>query len=335
MTFPLPLVLVAFLVATAVSLSASAVLVRSLESLASRTRLSEAALGLVAATAANSPEITSSVTALAQGQHDIGVGVILGSNVFNLAALLGAGALVAGAIRLHRDVVVLAGMVGLWAAAIALTVVAGPLHPAVGLAAILLVLLPYVAISAAPRLLDRLPLRRRWRMSLLRAVSDEEEELENAVQPRPGGAGAIGRSIVTIVIVVIASVVMERSAATVGAGAGVPPILTGAAILAAITSLPNGVAAVYLAGRGRGAAVLSEAMNSNTLNIVLGLLVPATLIGATAMASPGAVIAAVSGATLTLCAILLAYRARGLGRRSGVTLILGYLTFVVVLTIVR
>src|SRR5271165_1906125 len=41
--------------------------------------------GLVAALAADTPEVTSAVTALAHGQHDVGTGVILGSNVFNLA----------------------------------------------------------------------------------------------------------------------------------------------------------------------------------------------------------------------------------------------------------
>ena len=41
-----------------------------------------------------------------------------------------------------------------------------------------------------------------------------------------------------------------------------------------MTSLPNAVAAVYLARRGRGAAVLSIALNSNAINIVAGLLYP-------------------------------------------------------------
>jgi hypothetical protein len=39
--------------------------------------------------------------------------VVLGSNVFNLVALLGLGAIVAGGISLHRRVVVLGGTVAL------------------------------------------------------------------------------------------------------------------------------------------------------------------------------------------------------------------------------
>ena len=56
-----------FVVAAAFSLGASAVLVVRLERLGARLGLSEALLGLVAALAADTPEVTSAVTALAHG----------------------------------------------------------------------------------------------------------------------------------------------------------------------------------------------------------------------------------------------------------------------------
>ena len=55
-------------------------------------------------------------------------------------------------------------------------------------------------------------------------------------------------------------------------------IVVGGLVLAAVTSLPNAVAGVYLAGRA-GAAMLSTTLNSNTFNVVLGLLLPAAFIG--------------------------------------------------------
>jgi hypothetical protein len=58
----------------------------------------------------------------------------------------------------------------------------------------------------------------------------------------------------------------------------VPGVITGAIVLAAVTSLPNAVAAIFLARRGRAAATLSEALNSNTLNVLAGLLIPAVII---------------------------------------------------------
>ena len=54
---------------------------------------------------------------------------ILGSNVFNLAALIGLGAVVAGGIGLHRRVVIFEGIVALWIAALAIAAVTGLISP--------------------------------------------------------------------------------------------------------------------------------------------------------------------------------------------------------------
>jgi len=50
-------------------------------------------------------------------------------------------------------------------------------------------------------------------------------------------------------------------------------------VLAVVTSLPNAVSAVYLAVRGRGAAALSIPLSSNAIDIIAGLLIPATITG--------------------------------------------------------
>ena len=91
-----------FVLAATVTLSFSVLLVTRLERVGARLGFTSAILGLVTALAANAPEMTSAITALARGQNEVGVGVVLGSNVFNLAALLGLGSLVAGRIDLHR-----------------------------------------------------------------------------------------------------------------------------------------------------------------------------------------------------------------------------------------
>ena len=51
--------------------------------------------------------------------------------------------------------------------------------------------------------------------------------------------------------------------------------MTGGWALVVVTSLPNAVSAVYLAMRGRGGAVLSTTLNSNAINVIAGLLIPA------------------------------------------------------------
>ncbi len=146
---PVALQFLVFCLAAAVSLATSYLLVTRLERIGERLGLSEALLGMVAALAADAPEITSAVTALAQHQQKVGAGVIIGSNVFNLAALLGLGGVVAGGIALHRRVVILGGVIALWVAAVCLVTTTGTIPPAAGLVAVLAVLVPYLVLLGA------------------------------------------------------------------------------------------------------------------------------------------------------------------------------------------
>ena len=326
---PVGLTALVFAVGAVVSLGTSALLVSRLERVGERLALSEAMLGMTAALAANAPEMTSATTALVRGERAIGVGVILGSNVFNLAALLGLSALVAGRIDLHRRVIVFAGSVGMWFAVVTLGTTAG-LPTAVGLGLVLIMFAAYVFVSAASLVtLVRLPLpwsAIRW---IHRSVVEEESELREAIHPARGDWRDAVVAGAALVVVIGASVAMEHSASSLGSHFGMSQIVVGGVVLAAVTSLPNAVAAVYLGSRGRGAAVLSEALNSNNLNVLLGLLVPGVILGLGHAGAP-AYVAAGFYAGLTLVALLLAYGARGLGRVQGVIVIAGYIAFVAV-----
>src|SRR6516225_3461172 len=322
-----------FAAGVAVSLAASWLLVSRLERLGERAGFSEAWLGLVAALAADAPEITSAVVALARGQASVGAGVVIGSNVFNLAALLGLAAGVAGWVGLHRRVVVLSGVPAVCVAVVCLLTVAAVVAPAAGLALAAVVLVPYVAVLGMRRArLERLRLPAGWVRWLVAAVHEEEDELAEAIRPRPGTwRDAVG-AVAALIAVVGASTVMEVAATAAGRRYGVADIVTGGLVLAVVTSLLNAVSAVYLARRGRGAAVLSTALNSNAINVVAGLLIPACLAGVGPASGQDNLVAAWY-AGLTVVALALAYRSRGLGRAAGGAIIAGYLAFVTALVI--
>lgn len=234
-----------FAASAAVSLGSSWVLVSRLERVGARLGLSEALLGMVAALAANAPEITAAVTALATGQSRIGAGVVLGSNVFNLAALLGFAAVVAGRIALHRRVIELEGAVASCVAVVAVVVVVGAISAGAGLALALAVVLPYlVALGVRHDRLRRLGLPHSWLVWLTRAIEEEGLELEPAIHPRRGRRLDAARALAAVLVVIGASVAMERSASTLGAHLALSEIVLGAVILAGVTSLPNAVAAV-------------------------------------------------------------------------------------------
>lgn len=320
-----PVAVPVFLAGALVSLGMSWVLVSRLERLAERAGLSEGLLGVVAALAADAPEITAAVTALAHHQHRVGAGVVLGSNVFNLAALLGLGAVVAGRIALHRHVVVLGGVVSAWIAGASVLVVLGLLSPVAGIVVTGLVFVPYlIALGMDGRPLPRLP--RRLAGWLTTAVIEEEAELAEVIRPRPGRPRDAVAAVAALVLVVTASTAMEVAAAALGRHYAVPGIVTGGLVLAGVTSMPNAVAAVYLAAKGRGAAVLSTALNSNALNVIAGLTIPAAITG---LGRPSSQATLVAGwyAGMTLFVLAVAYRSRGLHRAAGLLIIGAYLVF--------
>src|SRR6266581_3518309 len=273
--------LLLFAAGAAVSLAASWLLVSRLERLGERAGFSEAWLGLVAALAADAPEITSSVVALARGQASVGAVVA----------------------------------------------------PVAGLALAAVVLVPYVAVLGMSRgRMEGLRLPARWVRWLLAAVHEEETELAEAIRPGPGTWRDAVAALAALIVVVGASTVMEIAATAVGRRYAVADIVTGGLVLAVVTSLPNAVSAVYLARRGRGAAVLSTALNSNAINVVAGLLITASVAGLGPGSGQDTLVAAWY-AGLTVLALALAYRGRGVGRAAGMAIITGYLAFVTALII--
>lgn len=316
-----------FVLGAMLSLGSSWVLVSRLERVGARLGVSEALLGVLAALAADAPEITSAVTALAGHQSKIGAGVVIGSNVFNLAALLGLSVVLAGKIGLHRRVIVMEGTVALWIAAVCLVAIIGLLSPAVGLILVTGVLAPYlVVLGVRHERLLRIGLPARWVSWLTEAIVEEELELETAIHPQPGQAADGIVAGIAVLVVVGASLAMEQAASKLGTRHAIPQIVVGGLILAGVTSLPNAVAAVYLSRRGRGTATLSTAMNSNAINVAAGLLLPATIVGLGRPSGQATLIAAWYLA-LTAFALACAYTGHGLRRWHGALIILAYLAF--------
>jgi cation:H+ antiporter len=319
---------VAFVVGAFVSLTTSWLLVTRLERVGERFGLSEALLGVVAALAADAPEITSAISAISQHQRAIGAGVVIGSNAFNLAALLGLGAVVSGFIALHRRVVVLGGIVALWVAGWCIVASTGLVSALVSVAFSSLVLIGYFIVLGLQRdVRQRLPLPQKVTRWLSSAVDEEEDELAVAIRPLRGRPADVVVAFGALIVVVVASVAMERGATTLGHHFRLSDAVVGGIVLAAVTSLPNAVAAMHLASKGRGAAAFSTALTSNNLNVVAGLLIPGAIVGLASPSFTGTFTAA-TYLILTALVLVLAFAQHGLTRRVGGTIIAGYVIFV-------
>jgi cation:H+ antiporter len=323
------------LIALVAMLGASEVLVRGVGRLARNLGLLGGLVGLIVALCADSPEISSSVAAIANGSAATAAGVVFGSNIFNIAVLLGGAALARGELRIHRSVVTLDAGVAI---AVTLAVggaVVGAIPVVLGWLLLLVAFVPYVLfLVVRPRTIARLPLPRNVHALLATASSEagmEGDEIEAELEEF-GGVIAPPRSwrpvllmVPSLAVIVLGATLVVQGSLVLGGRWGVPTVLIGVTALAAATSLPNAYAAVRLAVDGHGAAVASATFNSNTLNLVAGIAVPLLFVPALRRAVPPAYI--VWLLVISVLAVVLVVRR--LTRLGAVTLLAVYALFVV------
>jgi cation:H+ antiporter len=317
-----------FLGSFLLTVTASAVLSRRIEQLGKWLRLSESLLGIVAAPGADAPEISSSISALRSGNHDLGLGIVLGSNIFNLAALLGLSALISGKVRVGSRTLLLNGGVALGVMALTAAQLFGvlPNFWAIGLIAAIMV--PYIAATAlSPTTICTAAAFLGLNEILGLTISDANRDAKLAERPRRPSYADILDVLPALLCIVLGSIGLVRSAIVLGAAWKVSTPILGTIILASLTGIPNVVTAVQLARRGRGSAVLSESLNSNTLNLIVGVSVPALFFGSASL-SARSVLALWWLVGMTILALGLSWVRGGLGRKSGALLVAIYGAFV-------
>ena len=128
-------------------------------------------------------------------------------------------------------------------------------------------------------------------------------------------------------MIVAGSIGMVQAALTVGGRWGISNADLGVLVLAPLTSIPNAVTAARLGRAHRGAALISETFNSNTINLVAGVIIPALFVAVTARSTVGRVDVAWLLAMTALCIAQLA-RPDGVRRIAGTVLIASYAAFV-------
>jgi cation:H+ antiporter len=109
----------------------------------------------------------------------------------------------------------------------------------------------------------------------------------------------------------------------------VPQALVGTLVLAVLTALPNAWTGIRFGLQHRGSALMSETLNSNSINVVAGIALPAAL-GALTVFSRLDIFGLVWLLGMTAAALALFGKPRGGGRSAGAFLIVLYAVFVVV-----
>jgi cation:H+ antiporter len=320
-----------FFACLAVSLGASLVFARKLDRVSERLGASEGLHGILTALGADAPEISTAIAALVSSHAKLGVGVVIGSNVFNLAALLGVSVLLAGNVRIHRHGLLFNGGVALLVTVVGAALVLGALGAVAATLLLAAILAPYVVLlSIQPARVRRIVPTARARRFLTAAVTEEIQDLRTGERVRPASRADVVVLGSSLAAIVLASVGMVSAATDLGSRWGISDLVVGTLVLAVLTSLPNLLTAVRLALHGRGSAVVSETLNSNSLNILAGIALPglAIALGSAAGLATFSVWWLVG---MTVFAVALMYARRGLRRIDGVAIILLYVAFAAVI----
>lgn len=317
-------------------LGGSILLSRGLDELGARQNLLPGAMGLITALGADSPEISSAVAAMMSGNHEVGVGVVLGSNLFNLAGLIGLGAIAARQVGVQRNALIFNGGTSLIVTGIVALLVLNILAPAYSMIALGVVFAVYVVILSV-----RADQVRKW--PLPRGMADRVQTLlvdVHADARRTAGNGRGGEaartphrwpmlSLITgssLLLIVSSSYGAVHATLRIGGAWGISDGLIGALVLAGVTGLPNVYTANRLALQKQGTAVVSETLNSNTINMVVGIGMPAVVFGVSAERFGILELWWLLG--LTAVSIAVGLYEKGLTRKGGLLIIALYLGFV-------
>lgn len=286
-------------------------LVRGASALAARLGITALAIGLtVVAFGTSAPELVVSLQAALSGANDISVGNVVGSNIANIALILGLAALVspvtaeAKIIRVDLPLAILASfaLVGILWDGVA-TRVEGTL--------LVLGLLAYTSFTF-------------WESS--RESDRVQEEFASAMPEGPARSAAdlalVGLGLASLVI---GGHLLVRSAVELASRSGISEAAIGLTVVAVGTSLPELATSLVAARRGQGDIAIGGVVGSNLFNI-LGIL------GVTAVVHPlsrGAIGWSDLGVmTLLACLLTALLYARGrLGRVEGLLLVTGYVGY--------
>ncbi len=332
----LPVALGIFLISLILVITTSARFTRKLEELCEALNLSIGILSLLSALGANVPNYVSSAIAILSGHIDVGIGIIVGSNIYNLTIILGLCALLTpehSGMTLYprekRDV----GTIARYALAIILLAFAVicwlPGEPLVtnlhapGVSQLLLLLFSIIALGIFSALLVYI---------IGRTHGSEGMTLQHHEVKRKAPLSILrlgGEILLTLIIALGGVLVMVQSGQTLTADLHMPSVLAGLLVLAVATSLPNTVVAVSLVRTGEAAACVEEVYSSGSINAALGIVLP--LIFWQGVLNDQFILLLDAPLTLALILYTLVFVLRGrLSRGMGVLLLVIYVCWVLV-----
>lgn len=258
--------MVALIAALILVIKSADVFVDNLVDIGGALGISQIILGVTAAAIGTSlPEFGSAMMASLSGSVDIGVGTVIGSNIWNIAGILGISAIVAGIIRtdsrgINRD---------------------GTVTLATGLILIFFMLFGDINWIASVVMIT-LYIFYLWRLIKSQkeysADKIKEEKTDASVERKPIDKKKIGLVILGLAGLIIGCRILVYSGVELARVAGIPEMIMGLFTLAIGTSIPELVVTLSSAMKGLHELSIGTVLGSNTFNILIGIGIPALFI---------------------------------------------------------
>ena len=288
--------------------------------------ISQIILGVTASAIGTSlPEFGSAMIATLSGSVDIGVGTVIGSNIWNIAGILGITATFAGVIKsdtkgLKRD-----GAVTL---ATALILMFFMFFGDIGKIAAIVMIIVYAIY------LRSLIKAQKEESGNNKDKIEEKSELENINEKSGSKLKSIPPKSIAWILVGFAGLVLGcrllvYSGTGIGEILGIPEMIMGLFVLAIGTSIPELVVTFSSAMKGLHDLSIGTVLGSNTFNILIGIGVPALVLNVP-VDHTSLIFDAPVMIFVTVLLLLLIKKDMKLTRNNGLILLATYITYAVI-----
>lgn len=307
--------LIAVLVISLIIVIKSAdIFVDNLVEIGSALGISQIILGVTASAIGTSlPEFGSALIASLSGSTDIGVGCVIGSNIWNIAGILGISATVSGYIATRKD-----GLTRDWL----MTLITG-------LILIFFMFFGDINWTAAVVMIATYIV---YLWLLIKAQKKETASKEIAYHTEE--KKEINKKVLTFTIIgllglIIGCRLLVYSGVELAKIAGIPEMIMGLFTLAIGTSIPELVVTLSSAMKGLHELSIGTVLGSNTFNILIGIGIPALIMSVPVEPLSLTFDAPVMILITLLLFILIKWNNMKLNRASGIILLMTYISYTI------
>ncbi|MGC9517178.1 MAG: calcium/sodium antiporter [Methanomicrobiales archaeon] len=256
------ILLALFLISLIILIKSADIFVENLVEIGTYLGISQIILGItVAAGGTSLPEFGSAIISVLTGNPDLGVGVVIGSNIWNIAGIIGISAIISCVITTNRDEIRRDGLMVLFTSLVLLLfMLLGTINAITGVVLITI----YVV----------------YLFILIKKQQKYFKDHKNTPKTKKKSLNIkiILFTVIGFVALIIAARILVYSAVEIAKLAQIPEIIIGLFALAIGTSLAELVVAVSSARKKMCSLAIGTVLGSNIFNILIGIGIPSLFV---------------------------------------------------------